>query len=351
MMTAGLFAIVSFATALLTGLVRLDAIRRGLLDVPNERSSHTTPTPRGGGLAIVAVVLIASMIAAIYGLTSISTIGPLLGGGLVVAIVGYLDDHGHVPIIVRIVIHIAAALGVIFNVGYFEALSYPGGSLEIGAAGAVIATLYVVWLLNLTNFMDGIDAILGIEALTVMGAAAVLLLHVGDTSLATVSLILCAAAAGFLPWNWPPARIFMGDVGSGFVGFCFGAIAVMSHATGSLDIYIWSILLGSFIVDATVTLISRLVGRHRVYEAHRTHAYQLAAFRYRAHAPVSVAVGLINLFWLLPVSFAVVTDYLHGFVGLLIAYVPLVALSLCFRAGSDEGQFDVDTSTDSGIDR
>lgn len=333
MMTAGFISIILLATALLTGLVRRHALRRDLLDVPNERSSHTVPTPRGGGVAIVIVVCITWVVATIFNLLPVNISGTLLGGGLAVAVIGYVDDRVHVPVAIRMLVHFAAALGVVLGIGYIEALSLPGGSLELGLVGAAIATLYIVWLLNLTNFMDGIDAIAGIEVVTVMGAAGALLWYVGDSSLAVVSLVVGAAAAGFLPWNWPPAKIFLGDVGSGFVGYCFGAIAVISHAIGSLDIYVWSILLGSFIVDATVTLIRRLARRQRVYEAHRSHAYQHAALRYRAHAPVSIAVGLINLVWLLPLAMAVVVGHLHGSVALLVAYLPLLILSLYFRAG------------------
>ncbi len=127
----------------------------------------------------------------------------------------------------------------------------------------------------------------------------------------------------------------MGDVGSGFLGFSIAVLAVLSHVSGALDLWVWAILLGVFVVDATLTLAVRLVSRKRVHEAHRSHAYQKAAMRFGSHLPVTVGVTLLNIAWLLPIALLVAFDRLSGVVGLTIAYLPLAALAMAYRAGRE----------------
>jgi Fuc2NAc and GlcNAc transferase len=333
-----LFVAVFILAVVLTGVVRKIALRRNLMDVPNERSSHKVPTPRGGGLSIVGIVVVAWLIVMSFGDVSRSLLTPLLLGGLAVAVVGYVDDRAHVPARARFAVHVASASLVVLLLGGVGTISYPGGAIDLGFFGQVVAVLYVAWLLNLYNFMDGIDGIAGIEAITVAAAAAGLLLNEEETGLAVMTACIAVSSAGFLVWNWAPARIFMGDVGSGFLGFCFGGLAVVSHVTGALDIYVWSILLGTFIVDATFTLLKRILTRQRFYEAHRSHAYQHAAIRYSSHGRISLAVGALNLLWLLPIAFLVAAGHVHGLYGLLIAYAPLVAVAWAFGAGKAAGE-------------
>jgi Fuc2NAc and GlcNAc transferase len=142
------------------------------------------------------------------------------------------------------------------------------------------------------------------------------------------------AAAGFVVWNWPPARIFMGDVGSGFLGFLFGSMALITHKVSELSFWVWPILLGVFIVDATVTLCRRLMNRKKIHEAHRSHAYQHAVRRYGAHMPVSLAVAAINLLWLGPIAGLVALQLIPGTTGILLAYPSLLVLAWKFDAGA-----------------
>jgi Fuc2NAc and GlcNAc transferase len=151
-------------------------------------------------------------------------------------------------------------------------------------------------------------------------------------------LILVAAAAGFLCWNWPPAKIFMGDAGSGFIGFMFGVLALRAGWTDPVLFWGWTILLGVFVVDATLTLLRRALTGETFYVAHRSHGYQHAAQRYRAHGPVTVFVGVINVVWLLPIAVAVASDRLDGAIGVLLAYFPLLVLAAHFGAGAREGR-------------
>ena len=154
--------------------------------------------------------------------------------------------------------------------------------------------------------MDGIDGIAGIEALSATLSAGLLVIFVlGDHAIADINFLMSAAVAGFLIWNFPPAKIFMGDAGSGFLGLVLGALVLLNTHIAPQMLWVWLILLGVFIVDATYTLIRRLIRGDRIYEAHRSHAYQYASRKYGSHLPVTLAVLAINIFWLAPWSFAV----------------------------------------------
>ena len=326
-------AAVTAAACVLTWFVMRLALRLAILDVPNERSSHQLPTPRGGGLAIVFTVVGTWLLAAVYGLVDRQEMVVVAAGGLLVAAIGLADDRSDVPARWRLLVHLISAALLVAATGGLSVISLGGLSLNLGWVGALLALLYIVWLLNLYNFMDGIDGIAGIEAVTVAIPAAVLLWVTGDTAMAVVSTTVGAASLGFLVWNWAPAKIFMGDVGSSFLGYTFGALAVVSHATAGVDIYVWSILLGVFIVDATVTLVRRVITRQRFYEAHRSHAYQRAVDKHGSHSKVSIAVGILNVCWLFPIAALVATGRIDGFYALVIAYVPLLGLAARYGAG------------------
>ena len=335
-----LLPVVVAAAALLTGAVRRYALTRALLDVPNARSSHTTPTPRGGGVAMVA-----SFLPAVLWLAATDTIdwppaAALLGAGAGCALLGFLDDRGHIPARWRLLGHFAAAAWALVCLGGLPPVAIFGMTVDGGWLAQALAAVYLVWLLNLYNFMDGIDGIAAVETISVcLGAAALY----GLTGHGTVNpagvwlpLLLACAALGFLAWNFPPARIFMGDAGSGFLGITLGILSLRAATSAPPLLWSWLILLGVFVVDATVTLLRRLARGERVYQAHRSHAYQQAARHYRRHLPVTLAVAGLNLVWLMPIAACVATGHVEPGAGLLIAYTPLLALALRFRAGQPE---------------
>jgi Fuc2NAc and GlcNAc transferase len=318
----------------LTGYFRRYALARRILDVPNPRSSHTVATPRGGGLAIVLATLTVLTGGALTGALDWSRIWGVLVGGAVVAAVGFADDRYHMPRLWRFLAHVGAAACVLASAGGFPDLSLLGRPVAFGWAGQLLALLYVVWLLNLTNFMDGIDGIAATEATMVAGGGA-LLYVLGDVAASQFlpPLAVAAASLGFLAWNWPPAKIFMGDAGSGFLGLLLAALSIdAAHATRPL-FWSWMILMGVFVTDATLTLARRTARGERPYEAHRMHAYQHAARRYGSHKTVTVAVAGINLLWLLPLATLVARGVLDGAVATLIAYAPLVLLAAQLGAG------------------
>jgi Fuc2NAc and GlcNAc transferase len=288
------------ASCLLTYLIWKLALSRGLLDVPNERSSHQLPTPRGGGLAIVLVTTAAfSWLGAIHRLDG--AVLAALTGGLMVAAIGLIDDRRPLPAGLRLAAHFGAAVWALAWLGGLPALRFGDQVISLGAAGFVLGALGIVWAMNLFNFMDGIDGIAASEATFVSWTGALL------GSMATVAsevrwaaVLLGAACLGFLRWNWPPARIFMGDVGSGYLGYVIAVLAVAATREDPAALWIWLILGGVFFVDATVTLLRRLLRGDRIYEAHRSHAYQWLARRWESHARVTWAVLTVNVLWLLP---------------------------------------------------
>jgi Fuc2NAc and GlcNAc transferase len=322
------------ASVLGTGLLRRYAIARQVIDVPNARSSHTRPTPRGGGVAIVATFLPAVGGVTAMGLVSARTAIAVIGSGVIVAVVGFVDDHRHIAARWRLLAHFGAAGWAMAALGGLPPVELLGARVDLGWGGHLLATVALVWLLNLYNFMDGIDGIAGVEAVTVcLGAAVLYAVQPGARAERALPLLLAAAALGFLVWNFPPAKIFMGDAGSGFLGLVLGVLSLRAAAVSPAWLWSWVILLGVFVVDATVTLLRRLHCGERVYEAHRNHAYQHAAARAGRHLPVTVAVGLINVAWLLPWALLVGRGRVDGIAGMLIAYAPLLALAVRLQAG------------------
>ncbi|AUG06611.1 glycosyltransferase family 4 protein [Pseudomonas sp. S09G 359] len=329
------FAAVLIASLLLTWVLRRYALSRSLMDIPNDRSSHAVPTPRGGGVAIVLTYLVALVFVSSEGWTSWSATWPLLGAGALIALVGFLDDHGHIAARWRLLAHFGGAIWALSWMGGLPSINFAGIELGLGWLGHVLAALYLVWMLNLYNFMDGIDGVASVEAVcTCLGACLVYWLT-GHEYLIITPMLLVFAVIGFLYWNFPPARIFMGDAGSGFLGIVLGVLSLQATWVAPKMLWVWLILLGVFIVDATFTLGRRLFRGDKVYEAHRSHAYQYASRQMGSHLPVTLGVAAINVLWLLPVAVCVGLG-LDGFSGLVVAYFPLVLLAIKFHAGELE---------------
>jgi Fuc2NAc and GlcNAc transferase len=288
-------------SALVTRLVRRLALAHGVLDIPNSRSSHTTATPRGGGIAIVVTATAGTILLAFLGPLPTDMVLAASGGGIAVAGIGFLDDRFSVPPGIRFAVHVTAAIWAVVCLGGLPPVRIGAHVVQLGWAGEVLAVLGIVWTLNLFNFMDGIDGIAASEAVFITGSGALLtLLGAGSPGVLAAALVFSAACSGFLLWNWPPAKIFMGDVGSGYVGYVIAVLALTATRVNPNAIWVWLILGGAFFVDATVTLVRRVLRGERVHEAHRSHAYQWLARKWGSHRPVTVSVLMLNLMWLLP---------------------------------------------------
>ncbi|WP_404940959.1 MraY family glycosyltransferase [Pseudomonas danubii] len=321
---------------LLTWVLRRYALARSLMDIPNNRSSHSVPTPRGGGVAIVLSFLVASPFLTFFVDMPWPYIWALWGAGALIAVIGFLDDHGHIAARWRLLAHFSASIWALAWLGGLPPVKLLGVDFNLSWIGHFFAVFYLVWMLNLYNFMDGIDGIASVQAVSACLGACVIYWLSGDVSLIWMPLLLAVAVLGFLYWNFPPARIFMGDAGSGFLGLILGLFSLQAAWTSSRFLWVWLILLGVFIVDSTFTLARRLLRGDKVYEAHRSHAYQFASRQFGRHLPVTLAVMVINVFWLLPIAMCVGLFDLDGSMGMVLAYVPLVLLAIRFHAGELE---------------
>jgi UDP-N-acetylmuramyl pentapeptide phosphotransferase/UDP-N-acetylglucosamine-1-phosphate transferase len=297
------FALSAVSTWLAIGYAK----RRRLIDEPGMRRSHSTPTPRGGGIGIVVAVLALACIPALMRPpTSVGAVVVLTTAILIVAAVGWIDDHRGLSARTRFAAHCIAA--IIFLLPVIAAVALSPDALEENFAtkvstvwlSLVLIVLGIVWFVNLHNFMDGIDGILAAQAIFVLGALALLCRHVGEPHAGQV-LVFAAAAAGFLPFNFPRARIFMGDVGSGVLGLLIAAAVLWQMSAPDTAISSGLVLCSAFVTDATATLVSRIARGRRWYSAHREHLYQWLVRSGFSHAGVVALYMGWNLVIALPV--------------------------------------------------
>ncbi len=320
------------ASFLLTALLEHLAGATGLMDVPNERSSHVTPTPRGGGIAIVAASLGAMALFYAVGVIPARLL-IALAGGVPVAAVGFVDDRRPLSARVRLLVHFAAAVWAVAWIGRVPVLAEGQRALGPVAVNFALCTIGIVWFLNIFNFMDGIDGIAASEAVLVCAGVSLFACSFAATvGVAAAAVAAGAAALGFLPRNWPKAKIFMGDVGSGYLGFVIAVVGVAFGVQRSAGAWCWLILAGVFVADSTVTLVRRIARGESVAIAHRTHAYQRLARRL-GHGKVTTAVIIIDVLWLLPCAYlSLEHPATAGWIAL-VAFIPLTAIALRTGAG------------------
>jgi len=323
-------------TLLFTGYMRHYALKKNIIDNPNERSSHSIPTPRGGGVAVVCSYLLALAVL-IYSQQLTVHIGlTLMVAGFIIALLGFLDDHGHINSMLRLAIHFLVAIGAVISLGGFAEVTIFNG-VQLGFIANIVAVLFLVWLLNLYNFMDGINGIASVEAITTT-ASMTMLYYLLNTSLNSDLLWLLAACVfGFLLWNFPKAKIFMGDACSGFLGLTLGILALIALKENLALFCAWIICLGVFVVDATYTLIKRVINGYKMYDAHRSHSYQILSRKWGSHTPVTLAIAAINLLWLFPIAYITTTQqWAYPEFAVLIAYLPLIFLAIKLKAGNPD---------------
>jgi len=315
----------AFFSWLITKYFLQHAPSLGLVDVPNERSSHTQITLRGGGIGFVVTISMVSLALILTNQleTYFSLALPI--GGCLVAYIGWTDDRFQLSAKKRLFTHLFAAFLVAWSLFDFTPLT----QLFLLLA----TTFYIAWMINLYNFMDGTDGIAGVEAFT---ASLWLGLHAQLADSSALSILfwcITTSSFAFLYFNFPPAKVFMGDVGSGFLGFFFGAITIYAAFKKIIPFESSLILLALFIVDTSYTLIVRLYHREKVTQAHRNHAYQHAVQKGWSHSQVAYFTFFTNIFWLGPLSLGPVFYPLQFPVYLLIAVIPLLAWQVYQRAG------------------
>lgn len=284
-----------FGSAVLTRQLIDWARAHGVLDLPNDRGGHALPTPRGGGLAIVVVVSVAALLAAVLHPESVGSLAGVMLPALAVALVSWFDDIHSVPIRIRFLVHFAAAVAATAMLGPVERVDLGSfGAVEFGDAAWPLTVLWIVGLINAFNFMDGIDGIAGITGLAGGIAIAAAASISGASAIGAVAAAFAAASLGFLMWNWPPARVFMGDVGS---TFCGTLLAVLPLAVGAeakpRAVPVAVFVMWPFIFDTAYTILRRLRSRENIFEPHRSHLYQRLAIAGWSHRAVSGLYGAL----------------------------------------------------------
>lgn len=294
-----------------------------LQDIPGPRSSHSRPTVRGGGVVFVSVFLLFTYVA-----TNIQLIPALHDWSLVAVgvmmLVGMLDDLYGLPVLSRLVAQTSVAF----------VLSYPVLAYGAESSWLLIPLVFaVVWFINLYNFMDGIDGIATLQAISVATVMVGLCYWQGHEGPALVFGLLGAVMFGFLFWNFPKSRVFMGDAGSGALGTVF--VVLMVFVTWHSVTLLWACLLmmSVFIFDASWTLVVRLFTGQKIWTAHKLHAYQILSRRWQSHSKVSLLVSGYNLLWLAPVCGLYIAGLLHLAVAMFLAAAPVLVVCYWLKAG------------------
>jgi Fuc2NAc and GlcNAc transferase len=290
------------------------ARRWQILDLPNERSAHTQPTPRGGGIGLFIGLVVSMAAMSLQGQAWPWPVWQLLMAASVLVVVGAIEDRKGLPVGIRFCLYTLISLTV----------SY----LLLGSASIWLllpAALYLLWMMNLFNFMDGIDGIAVSETIFVcLAVAGLVAWQGGDATYALLCLLVAGAACGFLYWNWSPARLFMGDAGSISLGFLLAALSLLGQLSGALPLLCWLILMAVFIADASGTLLRRALAGERVTEALSSHLYQRLARHWRSHRLVVWLMLGYNLLWLLPLAMVALAWSQWQWPALAAAYLPLL---------------------------
>ena len=318
---------------LITQGYRQYALRQKILDIPNQRSSHETPTPRGGGVSIIICYSLITLALSELGIFTTNQTLTLLIASLPVALVGLIDDHKPIPSSIRFAVHFISAATALAVFELSPALQI--GNIEVGIDGFWIipAAICLTWLTNLYNFMDGIDGIASTEAIAVLAGVIVVS---GTHTTEYLPLLFIAPIAGFLILNWAPAKIFMGDAGSGFIGAFIGMLAITLAAEETTNLWVWVILLSTFIADTTWTLATRFLSGQKWSEPHRSHSYQVLSRKFDSHAAVNIGNIAIIVLWLTPLACAAQKLPHLAIAFTVIAYLPLFLTAKKLKAGLPE---------------
>ncbi len=325
-----LFFCILIASIGITNYIRHLAVKNDLFDIPNQRSSHNTPTPKGGGISIVVLLIITTAALFYFQMISREIMSSIIIGLLIISIIGLIDDYKNLPIHIRLIGYTFGAMMALYFIGGVSSLFENDHNFfkccdinisSFGDIGPFLAILYILWLTNLYNFMDGADGFAAMQTICVSLFCSFLFYFSGDYALVVVMLCLVSATSGFLYWNLAPAKIFMGDVGSCSIGFFFGLFSIYTAKEEIVPISIWLILLAPFIGDATFTLIKRMTNKEKWYEAHQSHAFQNLFRLGLSHGQLTLGLFLTNLLFMWPLAIFAQINQNYDLYIVLLAYI------------------------------
>lgn len=299
-MQSNLFVILTGTAALvctyfLTYIIRKYAIKKAMIDIPGDRTSHDTPTPRGGGIAFVATWVLLLLGGYFAGIIDQELMVSILPASILIALVGFLDDHYDLSSVLRLVIQIIAAAIFLNSIYNMDGLPSENVVIDPNYIRVFLELLAIVWSINLFNFMDGIDALASAEGIYIFFISGIFILLFTGGVEGLLAILLAFSIFGFLLWNLPPAKIFMGDTGSYFLGFMVPAFALICERKYGLPLVIWVILYGTFWFDALLTLIRRIIRKEKWYLPHKLHAYQRLHQSGMSHGRVTLIYLYVNM--------------------------------------------------------
>jgi Fuc2NAc and GlcNAc transferase len=313
----------------LTGIYRIIALKKNILDIPISRSMHVLPTPRGGGIGFVITIVICTILYSKKYIISSNFLNVILQTCLGVSILGLIDDKYNLSAKLRLIIQ--------FLLGGLILLNYPFVIFQYTdylIFQIMIVMLFIfsyLWVVNLYNFMDGINGLATLEAISVCLCMLINYYLIDYYQDFNFILIVIFSLMGFLIWNFPKAKIFMGDAGSYFLGSIIFILSIVSLNKNVTFFFSWIIIFAVFFVDATSTLIRRLLNKENLFQAHKKHIYQIVSMKYNSHVKASLSIILINFLWLFPISYLVMSNKINVVYGLILAYFPLLAIDHFYK--------------------
>ncbi len=322
------------ATLLITRALIQFSNKMGMIDTPNIRSSHELPTPKGGGLAFFTVFTLITVWFHFFYPNYRPIVTPLLYGGPCVVILGWLDDRYSLPALLRLLVHFVVAFLIYALVTQWFKIDLDISFLpDLLWVNALFCVLFIAWFINLYNFMDGADGLSSSTAIAASILMAVVSIIHNAPEIAMVYCLIAYTVSGFLFYNWSPARIFMGDTGSYFLGFLFASLALISKAYADVSFYSHIIIFGFFIFDATYVLCRRALRGEPIFRAHKMFVFHKLLEKGWSHRKISALYSMTVVLWLFPLSnlASIYDDY--GMIIVVIAYLPLLMFAIYNKAG------------------
>jgi len=294
---------VVLVSAFFTNLIRHLSIKYKFYDIPNDRSSHDARIPKGGGIPIIVIVFLSIAILLFLEKIDFYISISLLLGIIIISATSLIDDFKSLSVTFRAIAYTFGAALSFYLIDGLATITIGNNDFNLKYFSYPLCVLFIFWMTNLYNFMDGTDGFAAVQTICVSLFCGILAYISSEISYAIILLCIAASTIGFLFWNWSPAKIFMGDVGSCSLGFVFGLLSIHTEKNGLISISIWLILLAPFIVDTSLTLIKRIITGEKWYKAHNTHAYQRFYQSGFSHGQLAIALLKINLLIIWPCAY------------------------------------------------